>query len=136
MEVKKKKKKEKRGRRKKKHSGGLSCVDSATAKRIAMMGGLAAHRSRGLQTADEEVRKKVAQLGGLTRALDRAGLSLAGSKGGNAVKELYGIEHYIKIGSKGGGSNRKISYGFFIEEEDPDKKKKKQKQKQKQNRIP
>jgi uncharacterized protein len=45
---------------------------------------------------------KVAKAGGEARANDREGLSEAGRRGGEVVKERYGSEFYSEIGKRGG----------------------------------
>ena len=47
---------------------------------------------------------RVAKAGGEARAQDREGLSQAGRRGGEVVKERYGSEFYREIGEKGGGA--------------------------------
>ncbi|MDQ5863442.1 MAG: general stress protein, partial [Thermoproteota archaeon] len=42
--------------------------------------------------------------GGEARANDKEGLSEAGRRGGEVVKERYGAEFYREIGEKGGGA--------------------------------
>lgn len=67
-----------------------------------MSGGLAVHTTRGLQAADDETKRQIGRLGGLARALDKASISLAGKKGGERLKNLYGFEFYQRIGKLGG----------------------------------
>lgn len=72
--------------------------------RVAKKGGFAPHKLRGLAATDPETRKRVASAGGKKRAGEPGALSEAGKKGGARVKELYGTEHYRKIGIKGGSA--------------------------------
>lgn len=47
---------------------------------------------------------RVAKAGGEARAQDKEGLSEAGRRGGEVVKERYGSDFYREIGEKGGGT--------------------------------
>jgi general stress protein YciG len=57
-----------------------------------------------LAAANSDTRLRVAKAGGEARANDREGLSEAGRRGGEVVKERYGAEFYREIGEKGGGA--------------------------------
>lgn len=74
--------------------------------RVAKKRGFAPHKLRGLAATDPETRKRVASAGGKKRAGEPGALSEAGKKGGARVKELYGTEHYRKIGIKGGSAKK------------------------------
>jgi general stress protein YciG len=87
-----------RGRR------GLASASEETRQRVARKGGVAPHQKRGLAAANPETRLRVAKAGGEARAQDREGLSQAGRRGGEVVKERYGTEFYREIGEKGGGA--------------------------------
>ncbi|MDQ3885275.1 MAG: hypothetical protein M3239_07515, partial [Thermoproteota archaeon] len=73
-----------------------------TRQRVARKGGIAPHQKRGLAAANSDTRMKVAKAGGEARANDRGGLSEAGRRGGEVVKERYGSEFYSEIGKRGG----------------------------------
>jgi general stress protein YciG len=83
---------------------GLASANEETRQRVARKGGIAPHMKRGLAAANPETRNRVAKAGGEARAQDREGLSVAGRRGGEAVKEHYGSEFYREIGEKGGGT--------------------------------
>jgi hypothetical protein len=83
---------------------GLASASEETRQRVARKGGIAPHQKRGLAAASPETRSRVAKAGGEARALDREGLSEAGRRGGEVVKERYGTEFYREIGEKGGGT--------------------------------
>jgi uncharacterized protein len=83
---------------------GLASASEETRQRVARKGGIAPHQKRGLAAANPETRLRVAKAGGEARAQDREGLSQAGRKGGEVVKERYGTEFYREIGEKGGGA--------------------------------
>lgn len=71
---------------------------------MAKKGGIAPHQKRGLAAANAETRSRVAKKGGDARVLDREGLSQAGKRGGEIVRERYGSQFYREIGEKGGGA--------------------------------
>ena len=81
---------------------GLASANEETRQRVARKGGIAAHQKRGLAAANPETRMRVAKAGSEARALDREGLSEAGRRGGEVVKERYGSEFYSEIGRRGG----------------------------------
>jgi len=83
---------------------GLASASEETRQRVARKGGIAPHQKRGLAAANPETRMRVAKAGGEARALDREGLSEAGRRGGEVVKERYGSDFYREIGEKGGGA--------------------------------
>ncbi|HEX2014124.1 MAG TPA: hypothetical protein VLA68_02745 [Nitrososphaera sp.] len=83
---------------------GLASASEETRQRVARKGGIAPHQKRGLAAASPDTRSRVAKAGGDARALDREGLSQAGRRGGEVVKERYGKEFYREIGEKGGGA--------------------------------
>jgi len=83
---------------------GLASASEETRQRVARKGGIAPHMKRGLAAATPETRSRVAKAGGEARAQDREGLSQAGRRGGEVVKERYGTEFYREIGVKGGGA--------------------------------
>src|SRR5919109_1433986 len=83
---------------------GLASASEETRQRVARKGGIAPHQKRGLAAANPETRLKVAKAGGEARANDREGLSEAGRRGGEVVRERYGSEFYREIGEKGGGA--------------------------------
>jgi general stress protein YciG len=83
---------------------GLASANEETRQRVARKGGIAPHQKRGLAAATTETRMRVAKAGGEARAQDREGLSQAGRRGGEVVKERYGSEFYREIGEKGGGA--------------------------------
>jgi uncharacterized protein len=83
---------------------GLASANEETRQRVARKGGIAPHQRRGLAAATTETRMRVAKAGGEARAQDREGLSQAGRRGGEVVKERYGSEFYREIGEKGGGA--------------------------------
>jgi len=83
---------------------GLASANEETRQRVARKGGVAPHQKRGLAAANSETRLRVAKAGGEARANDREGLSEAGRRGGEVVKERYGPEFYREIGEKGGGA--------------------------------
>ena len=82
---------------------GLASASEETRQRVARKGGIAPHQKRGLAAANPETRMRVAKAGGDARAQDREGLSEAGRRGGEVVKERYGSDFYREIGEKGGG---------------------------------
>ena len=82
---------------------GLASASEETRQRVARKGGIAPHQKRGLAVANPETRTRVAKAGGDARAHDREGLSVAGRRGGEVVKERYGHDFYREIGEKGGG---------------------------------
>jgi len=82
---------------------GLASANEETRQRVARKGGIAPHQKRGLAAANPETRMRVAKAGGEARAHDREGLSVAGRRGGEVVKERYGHDFYRRIGEKGGG---------------------------------
>lgn len=55
-----------------------------------------------LSDVSPERRKEIARLGGLVHAKNKAHMAACGRKGGAAVYEKYGSEHYRRLGSKGG----------------------------------
>ena len=81
---------------------GLASANEETRQRVARKGGIAPHQKRGLAAANSETRLRVAKAGGEARANDKEGLSEAGRRGGEVVKERYGAEFYREIGEKGG----------------------------------
>ena len=81
---------------------GLASANEETRQRVARKGGIAPHQKRGLAAANSETRLRVAKAGGEARANDREGLSEAGRRGGEVVKERYGAEFYSEIGKRGG----------------------------------
>jgi general stress protein YciG len=83
---------------------GLASASEETRQRVARKGGIAPHQKRGLAAANTETRMRVAKAGGEARAQDREGLSEAGRRGGEVVKERYGSDFYREIGEKGGGA--------------------------------
>jgi uncharacterized protein len=83
---------------------GLASANEETRQRVARKGGVAPHQKRGLAAANSDTRLRVAKAGGEARANDREGLSEAGRRGGEVVKERYGAEFYREIGEKGGGA--------------------------------
>jgi general stress protein YciG len=83
---------------------GLASANEETRQRVARKGGIAPHQKRGLAAANSDTRLRVAKAGGEARANDREGLSEAGRRGGEVVKERYGAEFYREIGEKGGGA--------------------------------
>jgi general stress protein YciG len=83
---------------------GLASANEETRQRVARKGGVAPHQKRGLAAANPETRNRVAKAGGEARAQDREGLSVAGRRGGEVVKERYGSTFYREIGEKGGGA--------------------------------
>jgi uncharacterized protein len=83
---------------------GLASANEETRQRVARKGGIAPHQKRGLAAANSETRLRVAKAGGEARANDKEGLSEAGRRGGEVVKERYGAEFYREIGEKGGGA--------------------------------
>jgi hypothetical protein len=83
---------------------GLASASEETRQRVARKGGIAPHAKRGLAAANPETRSRVAKAGGEARAQDKEGLSAAGRRGGEVVKERYGSEFYREIGEKGGGA--------------------------------
>ncbi|MEP0825571.1 MAG: hypothetical protein HRF40_08805 [Nitrososphaera sp.] len=83
---------------------GLASASEETRQRVARKGGIAPHQKRGLAAANPETRMRVAKAGGEARAQDREGLSEAGRRGGEVVKERYGSDFYREIGEKGGGA--------------------------------
>ena len=89
---------------------GLASASEETRQRVAKKGGVAPHQKRGLAAANLETRARVAKKGGDARAQDREGLSQAGRRGGEIVRERYGSEFYREIGEKGGGAV-KMRYG-------------------------
>lgn len=86
------------------HRRGLASADEETRQRVAKKGGIAPHQKRGLAAANAETRSRVAKKGGDARVLDREGLSQAGKRGGEIVRERYGSQFYREIGEKGGGA--------------------------------
>src|ERR671911_772734 len=83
---------------------GLASANEETRQRVARKGGIAPHQKRGVAAANSETRLRVAKAGGEARANDKEGLSEAGRRGGEVVKERYGAEFYREIGEKGGGA--------------------------------
>ena len=81
---------------------GLASANEETRQRVARKGGIAPHQKRGLAAANSDTRLRVAKAGGEARANDREGLSEAGRRGGEVVKERYGAEFYSEIGKRGG----------------------------------
>src|ERR687894_567262 len=81
---------------------GLASANEETRQRVARKGGIAPHQKRGLAAANSETRLRVAKAGGEARANDKEGLSEAGRRGGEVVKERYGAEFYSEIGKRGG----------------------------------
>ena len=81
---------------------GLASASEETRQRVARKGGIAPHNKRGLAAANPDTRLRVAKAGGEARANDREGLSEAGRRGGEVVKERYGAEFYSEIGKRGG----------------------------------
>ncbi len=77
--------------------------------------------NRGLASADEETKERVAKAGGEARAQDKEGLSEAGRKGGETVKEERGPEFYSEIGRKGGESSHGGGRSGRNENEDSDR---------------
>lgn len=86
-----------------KQKRGLTFASKETRLRVATLGGLAERQKRGLAAASPETRARVASLGGQERAKDIEGLTEAGRKGGELVKERYGKKFYHRIGLRGGG---------------------------------
>jgi general stress protein YciG len=95
---------------------GLASASEETRKQVARKGGVAPHQKRGLAAANEETRARVAKAGGEARANDREGLREAGKRGGEPVRERYGIDFYREIGEKGGGTvKERYGTGFYSE---------------------
>jgi hypothetical protein len=69
-------------------------------KQTVLAAALAPHQKRGLQASDMITRLKVAKAGGRTIAKDILSLGVAGIKGGNKTKELFGISYYHEVGKK------------------------------------
>ncbi|HZT35955.1 MAG TPA: hypothetical protein VFA15_08540 [Nitrososphaera sp.] len=95
---------------------GLASASEETRIRVAKKGGIAPHQKRGLAAASIETRARVAKKGGEARAQDREGLSRAGKRGGEIVREKYGSQFYREIGEKGGGAvKERYGTGFYSE---------------------
>jgi general stress protein YciG len=104
---KKKKRRRKYQKNPKNHKNliGLAKASKRTRLKVARAGGNAYHSlPRGLGSLhDSDKVRIIATAGGKARAKDKEGLSTAGRKGGEKVKELYGgVTYFAEIGSKGG----------------------------------
>lgn len=86
----------------KKDKRGFASMDTDKQRKIASMGGHAAHEKGTAHEFTSEEATEAGRRGGETVSKDRDHMAEIGKKGGETVKEKYGPDFYSEIGHKGG----------------------------------